>query len=168
MSRQCLSCLVAFLLGSLLLPTFLEIGTTRAGDHHRRAHRSAVTTRTRPIYPAAVAQPAPLGTFNPTPVVTVGGNWPNGGGYSPLGIYGDQTLALYGPLSPFRAVTAPVVVYSRGYDGVVRPTEGFSTSYPNQPSLSPVAYPTQANNYYGPRVLEDPRYFSASNWLDQN
>ncbi|MGP0068173.1 MAG: hypothetical protein ACLQGP_31820 [Isosphaeraceae bacterium] len=120
------------------------------------------------MYTTGATQPRPLGTFMPTPMVWIGGDFPNGGGYSPLGLYGDQTMALYGPFSPFRTATAPVVVYSRGYDGVVRPTEGIATSYPNLPALSPVAYPTQANNYYGPRVLQDPRSYPAFNWLDQN
>ena len=32
----------------------------------------------------------------------VRGNWPLGGGYSPLDTYGDMTLPLYGPLSALR------------------------------------------------------------------
>src|SRR5271166_3451730 len=48
-----------------------------------------------------------LGTFEPTPYIMVRGNWPSGGGYSPLETYGDQSMALYGPLSPLRAVAAP-------------------------------------------------------------
>jgi hypothetical protein len=157
MSRHAVSCLGALLMGSLLCPTVGIIGSVRAGDHHRRVRRGVVVTSARP-----------LGTFMPTPVVVIRGNDPVGGGYSPLGIYGDQTMALYGPFSPFRTATAPVVVYSRGYDGVVRPTEAVATSYPNLPVLSPVAYPTQANNYYGPRILQDPQSYPALNWLDQN
>jgi hypothetical protein len=168
MSRHAVLCLGTFLMGTLLLPTIFAVGSIRAEDHNRRARQGVVVTRARPVCAPAAAQPRPLGTFMPTPVVVIRGNDPVGGGYSPLGIYGDQTMALYGPFSPFRSVTAPVVVYSRGYDGVVRPTEAISASYPNLPVLSPVAYPTQANNYYGPRIIEDPRSFSAINWLDQN
>jgi hypothetical protein len=168
MSRHAGFCLGAFLTGTLLLSTIIPVGSARAGDHDRHARRRVVVTRARPVYPQGAAQPGPLGTFMPTPMVWIGGDFPNGGGYSPLGIYGDQTMSLYGPTSFFRTATAPVVVYTRGYDGVVRPTEGYSTSYPNRPCLSPVAYPTHANNYYGPRILEDPRKFPAFNWLDQN
>jgi hypothetical protein len=165
MSRHAGIYLGTFLIGSFLMPM---IGPVRAGDHDRRVRRGVVVTRARPSFAPGMAQPGPLGTFMPTPVVIIRGNDPVGGGYSPLGIYGDQTMALYGPFSPFRSVTAPVVVYSRGYDGVVRPTEGVSSSYPNLPILAPVAYPTQANNFYGPRILDDPRSFKAFNWLDQN
>ena len=49
-----------------------------------------------------------------------------------------QTLSLYGPLSPLRATTAPVLIYVRGYDGTIRVTEAISFSNPNLPDLSPV------------------------------
>ncbi len=168
MSRPIVVCLLTFSIASAIVPTLGSTGSARAEHplHLHRARRATVVTRARPVYPAA--QPGPLGTFMPTPSVVIRGNDPVGGGYSPLGIYGDQTMSLYGPFSPFRSATAPVTVYSRGYDGVVRPTEGVSASYPNLPVLSPVAYPTQANNYYGPRIVEDPRSSSAINWLDQN
>jgi hypothetical protein len=168
MSRHAVSGLGAFLMGSLLFPTILTIGTVKAGDRHRRERRGFVVTRARTAYSPGAAQPGALGTFMPTPTVVIGGDYPVGGGYSPLGIYGDQTMSLYGPTSFFRTATAPVVVYTRGYDGVVRPTEGYTTSYPNRPGLSPVAYPTQANNFYGPRIIDDPRHYPAFNWLDQN
>ncbi len=83
-------------------------------------------------------------------------------------MYGNQTLALYGPLSSLRSTTAPVVTYSRGYDGTVQLQEAVSTSYPNFPRLSPVIYPTEANNYYAPRILREPWSDSAINWIDQN
>jgi hypothetical protein len=165
MFRPIVVCLVTFSIASAIVPTLGTTGSARAEHPLHRARRGVVVTRSRPVY---AAQPGPLGTFMPTPAVVIRGNDPVGGGYSPLGIYGDQTMSLYGPFSPFRSATAPVTVYSRGYDGVVRPTEGVSASYPNLPILSPVAYPTQANNYYGPRVVEDPRSSSAINWLDQN
>ena len=137
-------------------------------DHRtRRAARSVTATRGRACsVPSATAT---LGTFQPTPILTVRGNDPVGGGYSPLGIYGDQTMALYGPLSPLRVATAPVLVYVRGYDGSIRITEAASFSNPNLPELSPVRYPTEANYFYGPRVNRiSPWGLNAINWIDQN
>ena len=101
--------------------------------------------------------------------MTVRGNLPLGGGYSPLEIYGDQSLALYGPLSPLRTTTAPVRTYVRGYDGRTVVTEASSFSNPNLPILSPVRYPTVGNYYYGPRVNRQTLWGSnAINWIDQN
>src|SRR5438309_2340423 len=64
------------------------------------------------VVPSSRSIPAPrtqtvnsfgrLGTFYPTPYLMVRGNAPAGGGYSPLGEYGNTTLSLYGPLSSFR------------------------------------------------------------------
>lgn len=149
--------------------------TTQAGDGQRRRARraaAAAAAAARPIVPTArVVDPVyagRLGTFNPTPAILVQGNYPVGGGYSPLGTYGETTMSLYGPFSSMRTTTAPVQVYSRGYDGVVRSGTAISTSYPNLPALSPVAYPTRANNYYAPRVRENPAETSAYMWLDQN
>ncbi len=142
---------------------------TRAGDGQRRRARRAAA---RSVVPTArVVDPVyagRLGTFNPTPAIMVQGNYPVGGGYSPLGTYGDTTMSLYGPFSSLRTTTAPVQVYSRGYDGVVRSGTAISTSYPNLPALSPVAYPTRSNYYYAPRVRENPAEKSAYMWLDQN
>ncbi len=140
-----------------------------AGDPPWRSRRVAVTT--------AAVQPCPpprrvnstLGTFYPTPYITVRGNVPLGGGYSPLEIYGDQTLPIYGPLSAFRTSTAPVLTYVRGYDGRTRLTEAASFSNPNLPILSPVRYPTVGNYYYGPRNIQTmPWGNNAINWIDQN
>lgn len=149
--------------------------TTHAGDGQRRRGRraaAAAAAAARPVVPTArVVDPVyagRLGTFNPTPAILVQGNYPVGGGYSPLGTYGETTMSLYGPFSSMRTTTAPVQVYSRGYDGVVRSGTAISTSYPNLPALSPVAYPTRANNYYAPRVRENPAQTSAYMWLDQN
>lgn len=110
-----------------------------------------------------------LGSFYPTPYITVRGNAPVGGGYSPLGMYGDVSMSVYGPLSSFRQISAPVLAYSRGYDGrtVLRPATSFSN--PNLPALTPVVYPTQATNYYGFRQSGTPPWWpSAINWIDQN
>ena len=168
MTRSVVLSFRAFLVAYVGLSTIGAMAWVQAENHPRRARRSLVVSLARPIFTPVGVQPGPLGTFMPTPAVTIRGNDPVGGGYSPLGIYGDQTMSLYGPFSPFRSVTTTVVVYSRGYDGVVRPAESVSSSYPNLPVLSPVAYPTRANNYYAPRVMEDPRSTTAIDWLDQN
>ena len=153
-------CLVSLQLPGTIDSAFAEHLAKRRG-------RTVTVTRARPL-------PAPnpsssLGVFRPTPYVAVRGSFPNGVGYSPLGIYGDQTMSLHGPLSPLRSISAPVVTYVRGYDGQVRLTEGVSSSYPNLPELSPVIYPTQANYYYAPRVIRTPPWWdSAINWIDQN
>ena len=154
----------------IVFPTVGALGLARAGHRVRRGDR-VVVNRARPVYaPRPAAYPSgTLGTFYPTPYLTVRGDYPAGNtGYSPLGIYGSQTMALYGPMSSLRAATAPVVTYSRGYDGTVRVEEAVSTSYPNFPILSPVIYPTGANNYYAPRSLRAPWWDSAINWIDQN
>jgi hypothetical protein len=147
---------------------FQALGATAKAQSDHRTRRGA----RRVVATSARACPAPtstLGTFYPTPVVWVRGNAPLGGGYSPGEIFGDQTLALYGPLSPFRTITAPVVTYVRGYDGSVRPMETLTFSTPNLPELSPVVYPTPANYYYGPRVPSTPPWgANALNWIDQN
>jgi hypothetical protein len=156
------------LLGLAVLQLCLAAGVALADD--RPARRFRRTTATKRVQPCATPSPtSTLGTFYPTPVITVRGNLPLGGGYSPLEIYGDQTLALYGPLSPLRTTTAPVLTYVRGYDGRTLLTEAASFSNPNLPVLSPVRYPTESNYYYGPRT---PRVLpwgsSAVNWIDQN
>jgi len=136
-----------------------------AGDVWVRRSARPVVVRARPVY----APTSTLGTFYPTPYMVVRGNDPLGGGYSPLGISGDQTMSLYGPFSPLRSRTAPVRSYVRGYDGRVYISEGTSFSNPNLPELSPVVYPTEANNYFGPRVSRTPPWWSnAINWIDQN
>ncbi len=118
---------------------------------------------------AVCASPPTLGTFEPTPYIMVGGESPIGGGYSPLGIYGDGSMALNGPFSPMRSASAPVMTYNRGYDGVVRGVPGTSSSNPNLPNLSPVIYPMPRNYYYAPRVNRTPPWWSSGvNWIDQN
>jgi hypothetical protein len=133
----------------------------------------------RGLVPTTAAVPTPtsfdpspypmLGTFYPAPYLMVRGNWPAGGGYSPLGLYGDQSMAVYGPLSPLRGYTAPVVTYTRGYDGRPVPLEGNSFSTPNRPDATPVVYPTQANYYYRIRESGDPPWWgSGMDWIDHN
>jgi hypothetical protein len=168
MSRTLASWMRPCLLGAVLI---LAAGArdSTAGEHRARRARRPAAIQAVPT--ARVVDPvygSRLGTFMPTPAIMVMGNYPAGGGYSPLGIEGDQTMSLYGPFSALRTTTAPVTVYTRGFDGVVRPAPGISSSYPNLPYLAPVAYPTRANYYYAPRVLENPGETSAINWLDQN
>jgi hypothetical protein len=144
------------------------LGTTASAwaDHrtHRRARKVVATTaRVRP------APTSTLGNFYGTPVVIVRGNAPLGGGYSPNEIFGDQTLALYGPLSAFRTTTAPMVTYVRGYDGRVSTIQTLTFSNPNLPELSSFIYPTTSNYFYGPRVNRTPPWgTNALNWIDQN
>jgi hypothetical protein len=151
----------------VLLQLPVVVGSAQAQEPLRRARRTVAVTRVQPCpVPRATST---LGTFYPTPYVTVGGNVPVGVGYTPLESYGDQTLALYGPLSPLRTATAPVRTYVRGYDGRTRLVEAASFSYPNLPALSPVRYPTVGNYYYGPRVIRTmPWGQNAINWIDQN
>jgi hypothetical protein len=99
----------------------------------------------------------------------VRGNAPAGGGYSPLGQFGETTLSLYGPLSSFRFTSAPVLTYTRGYDGRAVLAPGTSFSTPNLPDLTNVVYPTQASNFYGFRQSgTPPSWPNAINWIDQN
>ncbi len=123
--------------------------TATAGEHRWRRARRPVVVRPMPTaYKNDPVYGSHLGTFYPTPAVGIVGNYPSGVGYSPLGTFGDTAMSLYGPFSAFRATTAPVATYTRGYDGLVRPAEAISTSNPIFPLLSPVVYPTRANYYY--------------------
>jgi hypothetical protein len=134
----------------------------------RRQAPAAARPAPPPLVPAKLEQPM-LGTFYHNPHIMVGGKYPATYGYSPVGMYGDTTLVLYGPLSALRAVTAPVAMYTRGYDGRTVLMEGTATSYPNQPALSPVMYPTQATNAFGFRQSTTPPWWNyGGNWLDQN
>jgi hypothetical protein len=99
----------------------------------------------------------------------VRGNGEVGGGYSPLGQLGTTSMDLYGPLSAYRSLSAPVMTYRRGYDGRTVLAPGTSFSSPNRPEMNPVVYPTGATNYYGFRQSGDPPWWSnAINWIDQN
>jgi hypothetical protein len=137
-----------------------------AGGPIRRRPR-LIETAARPSAPAVA--PPMLGTFYPSPYTAVRGNFPTGGGYSPLQTFGDTTMVLYGPISSFRAVAAPVRTYARGYDGRPVVLEGTSFSTPNEPDLSAVVYPTKATYFYGPRHQSTPPWWdSGMNWIDQN
>jgi hypothetical protein len=169
MCRSCYSAMSPAVLLGLVLIVTTGAFTATAGEHRFRRSRRAVTVR--PVPTVVRHDPvygSNLGTFLPTPAVGIMGNYPSGVGYSPLGTYGENAMSLYGPFSAFRTATAPVMIYTRGYDGFVRPAEAISTSTPILPQLSPLAYPTRANSYYAPRVRDNPAQDSAINWLDQN
>ena len=149
----------------LIVLTVVSTDTVQAGAPFRRRPRRLVPSV------ATVGQPTSpyAGTFFPTPYMTVRGNSPTGGGYSPLGVYGDSTMAIYGPLSSLRSTAAPLVTYSRGYDGRTVILEGTSFSTPNLPEATSVIYPTQATYHYGFRESGVPPWWpSGINWIDQN
>ncbi len=153
---------------NLLALMVLPVGVAAAQDRFESPRVPGVVPAARPVCVSPVS--AQLGTFQPTPYIMVLGNGPAGGGYSSLDYYGgDQSMAIYGPLSAFRAVAAPVMTYSRGYDGRVYASPATSFSTPNLPALSPVIYPTSASYYYAPRVNRTPpQWTSGINWIDQN
>lgn len=121
-----------------------------------------------PTVSRAGLEPSPmLGSFQPTPYMTVGGN--NISGFTPLSRYGGETLSLYGPFSALRATAVPVVTYSRGYDGVVRPDVSTSFSYPFLPAASPVVYPTRAQVRGAFGSQETPPWWDTGfGWVDMN
>ena len=140
-----------------------------AGDRFRMRDRPVrETVDTRPENRLA---PSPmLGTFQSTPVITVRGNGVIGGGYSPIGLYGENNaMTLFGPISSLRQTSAPVNTVVRGYNGMPTVVEGTSFSTPFQPDLSPVKYPTRASNYSSLRGRGVPtRAGNGIMWVDQN
>lgn len=168
MSHRERSCRFFVSCAALLLILLMSLGESAIGDDRIPGPRGRVYT-TRPG-PVCVDADAPaLGTFEPTPYIMVRGNWPTGGGYSPLETFGDQSMALYGPLSPLRTTSAPIMTYTRGYDGRITAAPATSFSTPNLPRLSPVVYPTPASYYYGPRMNRTPSgWTNSANWIDQN
>ncbi len=153
---------------SLLAFMVLPVGVAAAQDRLQSPRLQGLVPAPRPVCVNLVS--AELGTFQPTPSVVVPGVGPSGGGYSSLDYYGaGQSLQIYGPLSAFRAVAAPVMTYSRGYDGRLYASPATSFSTPNMPALSPVIYPTSASYYYAPRVNRTPpQWTTGINWIDQN
>lgn len=141
-------------------------GDSQAGDRRYRGRSVAVVPAAR----VRVSDPnKTLGTFGSTPYLIVRGNGVIGGGYSPGDMYGDVAMDINGPLSAYRSISAPVLTYSRGYNGALVPSVGTSFSNPNLPSMSPVVYPTQANNYYGFPVSGSPPWWAkASSFIDGN
>ena len=158
-----LACIL--LVGSIGL---IAIAPTHAGPPFRR---DRVVRETTAIRARDQVAPSPmLGNFRPTPVITVRGNGVIGGGYSPLGFYGENnSMTLFGPLSSLRETSAPVTTVTRGYNGIPTAVEATSYSTPLQPDLSPVKYPTRVSNYSAPRGPGIPaRTGSAIMWIDQN
>jgi hypothetical protein len=155
----------AFLIAALIVPAT----TAEAGRLFGRRPRTVVPTAT--VRPADV-QPSPmLGNFYPEPYMYVRNNGASGGGgYAPGGLYGSENaLSLYGPFSSLRATTAPLVVYSRGYNGVVQPVPATSFSTPFLPEATPVIYPTRANIYGGFRQSRTPPWWpNGINFVDLN
>ena len=152
------------LVGSTATPS--EAG----GKWFRRRERAVVETVAAPRPQDRLAPSPMLGTFRPIPYVTVRDNGVIGGGYSPGGLYGrEQSLTVYGPLSAFREIAAPVNTVVRGYDGVPTLVEGTAFSNPNQPSLSPIIYPTRATNYSALKFQSTPpQRDKGLMWIDQN
>jgi hypothetical protein len=141
---------------------------SQAGGPFRRRARAVVPTASVED-PANANAPSPmLGTFYPTPYVIIGGASPTASGYSPLGQYGVTAMAMYGPMSIYRSTTAPVSVYSRGYDGRVYESRGHSFSSPNLPESNPVVYPTPASYYYRRGYSSPPSWTTGMGWIDQN
>jgi hypothetical protein len=141
----------------------------KAGGPFKRRAGQVVETTTC-VNPANATAPSHmLGSMWGTPMVQIAGDFPTGHGYSPLGQYGVNNLNLYGPTSIYRAMSAPVRVYSRGYDGNVYETEATGFSTPNYPPGSPIIYPTPNASYYRPRRSTiDPIYTNVNMWIDQN
>jgi hypothetical protein len=141
---------------------------SRAEGPYRQPGSGSVVYRTTVARPQP-CPPAALGTFAPTPYIFARGNETADGGFSWGDGFGRSSLAMYGPLSVQRYTSAPVLTYTRGYNGQTVVTPGTSFSAPNYARLSPVVYPTQASNYYGFRTSGTPPWWpSATNWLDQN
>ena len=112
------------------------------------------------------ARPRRLGSFYPDEILTVRSNFPAGAGYSPGGL---EDMTLYGPFSPLRASSSPLLVYQRGYNGVLVPTEKVVITYPNQPNVGPFVYPTQRSYRSGfPESGTPPAWKSGINWIDLN
>ena len=158
-------------LSTFAVCTVFALTTAEARNPRRRVVTPLTPTAyTAPINPANANAPSDmLGTFYSTPTLFVRGDGPTGSGYSPLGQYGTSNLNTYGPISSYRSVSAPVRIYSRGYDGVVTETEGVTTSNPYLPRPQPVNYPNANSNYFKPRRLTSPPWWqSGINWVDQN
>ena len=169
-SRRSVRRHLAICLGFTGLALFLAIDVQAGWP---RTRRTRVVTSSAPIpakrVVAGVAPSPMLGQFYPEPYLNVRGNFESGGGYSPLGTYGDSTAVLYGPLSAFRSSSAPVLVYQRGYDGSFQPSVGTGFSTPNFPASSSVVYPSRANVVGAPRrVTTPPQWDSGINWIDLN
>ncbi len=170
MIRQCSLARWVPIVAAILVLGATQPSEVKAGGLLRRRTPATAPAPQPTGYVSKWEGAPPLGTFYGTPYVTIRGNYPTGfGGYSPLDQYGDTAMSMYGPMSAFRSVAAPVRVYSRGYDGRAVVTEGHAFSTPNLPALSPVIYPTQGTYFYGfPTSSTPPWRKAGTNWIDQN
>jgi hypothetical protein len=139
--------------------------SVEAGDHFfRRQGRQVRETMTTSRPEDQVAPSPMLGSFRPSSYVLVGSNPQIAGGYGR-----ENSLAVYGPMSAFRSVAAPVQTVVRGYDGVPVVVEGTAFSTPNLPVLSPVVYPSRASNYSALRFQTTPPQLDRGGmWIDHN
>jgi hypothetical protein len=142
-----------------------QVGTVEAGDRLFRKKARPVRETVTTVRPEDQVAPTPmLGSFRPTPYVTIGSNPILGGGYGR-----EYSPLIYGPTSAFRSYAAPVTTVVRGYDGVPAVVEGTAFSYPNLPALSPYVYPTRANNYTAlPYQRTSPSLDRGGMWIDHN
>jgi hypothetical protein len=169
MRRPARSLLTTALVGLVLVGS--SVSAMAGGPLFRRRGRVVVeTVSTAPRPQDRVAPTGMLGTFNPTPVVSIRGSGVAGGGYSTSDYYGfGNSLTIFGPLSAFRQTAAPVNTVVRGYDGAPTLVQGTGFSNPMQPNLSPFVYPTRANNYSAlPFQGTPPQGDRALMWIDQN
>jgi hypothetical protein len=170
MRRSTRSLLTMSLVGLVLIGSS-EPSAMAGGRLFRRRERVVVeTVAPAPRPQDRLAPTGMLGTFTPTPVVTVRDNGAIGGGYSTLNLSGfGSAMSIFGPLSAFRQTSAPVNTVVRGYDGVPTLVQGTGFSNPMQPGLSPFVYPTRASNYSAlPFQGTPPQRDKALMWIDQN
>jgi len=160
------SSLVALILVGSVAPSSMA-----GGLFFRKRPRPVVeTVRTLPEPSNRVAPTGMLGSFVPSPVVSVRDNGIIGGGYSPLDQYGfGNSMSIFGPLSAFRQNSAPVNTVVRGYNGIPTRVQGTSFSNPMQPGLSPFVYPTRSSNYSAlPFQGTPPQRDKGLMWIDEN
>jgi hypothetical protein len=162
------------MLPALLLASGLWTMVTHPAEAGGLLRKRARVVAPRSVYVPTVA-PIPaqgypmLGTFYPTPYMTVGGQGPITGGYTPFGRPAEWSLTLNGPLAATRSTAAPITRYVRGYDGRVYATPAVSTSYPFEPDIAPVVYPTRASYFYGFRQTGTPPWWDrGEGWVDLN
>ena len=128
---------------------------TFAGDPPRRSRRVAVTTVPSTCARRRERVDSTLGTFYPTPYITVGGDVPVGGRLlAARDLRRSDTAALRPALGvPYPQQLPSSLTFAATTAGRT-PDRGISFSNPNLPVLSPVRYPTVGNYYYGPRVIQ--------------
>ena len=153
--------------GSILAAAFLLLPSF----HPSIANAQRFRSRSAPSLSRDGLEASPmLGSFVSTPYMIVGGDSTGAAnGYTPLQGYGDRAMSLYGPFASLRAISAPVRVYDRGYDGVVRSQSGVTTSYPFLPPIGPVVYPVRSTRRGAFPYQRTPPWRDAGhNWVDFN